>query len=96
MDLKSAFLNDLISEKVSVKQSLGFEDLKHYKYAFQLKKLLYGLKKALRAWYDKLSNFLLENGLTCGQVTKTLFRKTLKNDILVFQIYVDNIIFLFY
>lgn len=44
-------------------------------------------------WYDRLSNFLLENDFKRGQVDITLFRKTLKNDILIFQIYVDDIIF---
>ena len=53
---------------------------------------MYGLKQALRAWYDRLSNFLLEKDFTRGKVDTTLFRKTFKNDILICQIYVDDII----
>jgi len=65
MDVRSAFLNDVISEEVFVKQPPGFEDLKHPDY--KLKKSLYGLKQAPRAWYDRLSNFLLKNDFKRGQ-----------------------------
>jgi len=44
MDVKSAFLNDVISEEVYVKQPSGFEDLKNLNHVFKLKKSLYGLK----------------------------------------------------
>ncbi|WJX88387.1 hypothetical protein P8452_70484 [Trifolium repens] len=93
MDVKSAFLNGVISEEVYVKQPPGFEDLKNPNYVFKLKKSLYGLKQAPRAWYERLSNFLLENGFQKGQIDNTLFRKTSKKDILIIQIYVDDIIF---
>ncbi|KAK2428633.1 putative mitochondrial protein [Trifolium repens] len=93
MDVKSAFLNGVISEEVFVKQPPGFEDLKNPEHVFKLKKSLYGLKQAPRAWYERLSNFLLENGFQKGQIDNTLFRKTSKKDILIIQIYVDDIIF---
>ncbi|KAK2381799.1 putative mitochondrial protein [Trifolium repens] len=92
MDVKSAFLNGVITEEVYVKQPSGFEDLKNPEYVFKLKKSLYGLKQAPRAWYERLSNFLLENGFQKGQVDNTLFIKTNKKDILIIQIYVDDII----
>jgi len=93
MDVKSAFLNGVIKEEVFVKQPPDFEDLKHPDHVFKLKKSLYGLKQAPRAWYDRLSNFLIKNDFKRGQVNTTLFRRTLKKDILVVQIYVDDIIF---
>jgi len=93
MDVKSAFLNGVISEEVYVKQLPGFEDLKNPDFVYKQKKSLYGLKKAPRVWYDKLSNFLIENDFKRGQVDTTLFRRTLEKDILVVQIYVDLIIF---
>ncbi|WJX18836.1 hypothetical protein P8452_08595 [Trifolium repens] len=74
-------------------QPPGFEDLKNPDYVYKLKKSLYGLKQAPRAWYERLSNFLLENGFQKGQIDNTLFRKTTKKDILIIQIYVDDIIF---
>jgi hypothetical protein len=60
MDVKSAFLNGLISEKVYVKQPLGFESHEFPNHVFKLTKALYGLKQAPRAWYERLSGFLLE------------------------------------
>jgi hypothetical protein len=93
MDVKSEFLNGVISEEVFVKQPPGFDDLKHPDYVYKLKKSLYGLKQAPRAWYDRLGNFLIKNDFKRGQVDTTLFRRTLEKDILVVQIYVDDIIF---
>jgi hypothetical protein len=92
-DVKSAFLNGVISEEAYVKQPLGFEDLKYLDHVYKLKKSLYGLKQAPRALYDGLSNFLIENDFKRGQVDITLFRRTLEKQILVVQIYVDDIIF---
>jgi len=78
---------------VFVKQPPGFEDLKHPDHVYKLKKSLYGLKQAPRAWFDRLSNFLIKNDLKRGQVDTTLFRRTVEKDILVLQMYVDDIIF---
>ena len=60
---------------------------------FKLKKTLYGLKQAPRAWYDRLRSFLLTSGFNIGKVDTTLFIKRTNNNILVVQIYVDDIIF---
>jgi len=65
-DVKSAFLNGVISEEVFVKKPPGFEDLKHPDHVFKLKKSRYGLKQAPRAWYDRLSNFLIKNDFKKG------------------------------
>jgi len=55
------------------------------------------LKKALqtssRAWYDRLSNFLIGNDFKMGKLDTTLFIKIKENDRLLVQIYVDDIIF---
>jgi len=93
MDVKSEFLNGVIEEEVFVKKPPGFEDLKHPNHVFKVKKSLYGLKQAPRAWYDRLSNFLIKNDFKRGQVDTTLFRRTFEKDILVVQIYVNDIIF---
>jgi len=78
MDVKSEFLNGVIFEEVRVKQPPRCEELKHSDYVFKLKKSLYGMKQAHRAWYDRLSHFLLENNFKRGQVNTTLSKKTLK------------------
>jgi len=58
MDVKSAFLNGYIQEEVCVDQPSGFENSDKTNHVFKLKKVLYGLKQALRAWYERLSKFL--------------------------------------
>nr|GEY54496.1 uncharacterized mitochondrial protein AtMg00810-like [Tanacetum cinerariifolium] len=59
----------------------------------KLKKALYGLKQAPRAWYDELSTFLLHNHFLKGTIDPTLFIRRFYDDILVVQVYVDDIIF---
>ncbi|XP_028196458.1 uncharacterized protein LOC114381380, partial [Glycine soja] len=93
MDVKSAFLNGLIQEEVYVEQPPGFEIADKPNHVYKLQKALYGLKQAPRAWYERLSNFLLEKEFSRGKVDTTLFIKRKHNDILLVQIYVDDIIF---
>ncbi|KAH9656139.1 hypothetical protein KPL70_022564 [Citrus sinensis] len=93
MDVKSAFLNGYIMEEVYVKQPPGFENEKFSNHVYKLLKALYGLKQAPRAWYDRLKNFLLENDFSMGKADTTLFVKHKNQDILIVQIYVDDIIF---
>ncbi|KAH9725866.1 hypothetical protein KPL70_008032 [Citrus sinensis] len=93
MDVKSAFLNGYILEEVYVKQPPGFENEKFPNHVYKLLKALYGLKQAPRAWYDRLKNFLLENDFFMGKTDTTLFVKHKNQDILIVQIYVDDIIF---
>ena len=93
MDVKSAFLNGYVNEEVYVDQPPGFEDTNHPDYVFKLNKALYGLKQDPRAWYDRMSIFLLNKGYLRGKVDQTLFIKKQGKHILVVQIYVDDIIF---
>ncbi|KAH9668295.1 hypothetical protein KPL70_021361 [Citrus sinensis] len=93
MDVKSAFLNGYIMEEVYVKQPPGFENEKFSDHVYKLSKALYGLKQAPRAWYDRLKNFLLDNDFSMGKADTTLFVKHKNHDILIVQIYVDDIIF---
>nr|GEV02664.1 putative ribonuclease H-like domain-containing protein [Tanacetum cinerariifolium] len=93
MDVKSAFLYGAIEEEVYVCQPLGFEDPDYHDKAYKVVKALYGLHQAHRAWYETLANYLLENGFQRGKINQTLFIKRQKDDILLVQIYVDDIIF---
>nr|CAN80699.1 hypothetical protein VITISV_000889 [Vitis vinifera] len=93
MDVKSAFLNGFINEEVYVEQPPGFQSFNFPNHVFRLKKALYGLKQAPRAWYERLSKFLLKKGFKMGKIDTTLFIKTKDNDMLLVQIYVDDIIF---
>ena len=93
MDVKSAFLNGELDEEVFVEQPPGFVDPRFPNHVYRLDKALYGLKQAPRAWYETLAQFLLENGFTRGTIDKTLFYINKGNDLLLVQIYVDDIIF---
>ncbi|GJU00691.1 putative ribonuclease H-like domain-containing protein [Tanacetum coccineum] len=93
MDVKSAFLYGTIDEEVYVSQPLGFIDPKYPKKVYKVMKALYGLHQAPRAWYATLSTFLLKSGYRRGTIDKTLVIKKDKNDIMLVQVYVDDIIF---
>ncbi|GKC12172.1 putative ribonuclease H-like domain-containing protein, partial [Tanacetum coccineum] len=93
MDVKSAFLYGKIEEEVYVCQPPGFEDPHFPNKVYKVEKALYGLHQAPRAWYETLSTYLLDNGFHRGQIDKTLFIRRHKDDILLVQVYVDDIIF---
>ena len=93
MDVKSAFLNGDLEEEVYVQQPPSFEDPHHPDFVYILFKDLYGLKQAPRAWYETLSQFLIENLFIRGNIDRTLFYKEHGNDIILVQLYVDDIIF---
>ncbi|GJR27767.1 putative ribonuclease H-like domain-containing protein [Tanacetum coccineum] len=93
MDVKSAFLYGKIEEEVYVCQPPGFEDPEFPDRVYKVEKKLYGLHQAPRAWYETFSTYLLDNEFQRGQIDKTLFIKRVKSDILLVQVYVDDIIF---
>ncbi|GKE22452.1 putative ribonuclease H-like domain-containing protein, partial [Tanacetum coccineum] len=93
MDVKSTFLYGKIEEEVYICQPLGFEDPEFLDRVYKVENVLYGLHQAPKAWYETLSTYLLDNGFQRGQIDKTLFIKRVKGDILLVQVYVDDIIF---
>nr|GEV37460.1 hypothetical protein [Tanacetum cinerariifolium] len=82
-----------IDEEVYVYQPLGFKDLDYPDKVYKVVKALYELHQAPRAWYETLANYLLENGFQREKIDQILFIKRQKGDILLVQIYVDDIIF---
>ena len=90
-----AFLNGFINEEVYVEQPPSFQSFNFPNHVFKLKKTLYGLKQGLRAWYERLSFFFffLKRGFKMGKIDTNLFKKTKENDMLLVQIYDDDIIF---
>ncbi|GKD44732.1 retrovirus-related pol polyprotein from transposon TNT 1-94 [Tanacetum coccineum] len=93
MDVKTAFLNGNLREEVYVSQPDGFVDPDNPNYVYKLKKALYGLKQAPRAWYDMLSSFLISQDFSKGLVDPTMFIRREGKELLLVQIYVDDIIF---
>nr|GEZ80450.1 retrovirus-related Pol polyprotein from transposon TNT 1-94 [Tanacetum cinerariifolium] len=93
MDVKTAFLHGTLKEDVYVCQPEGFIDADHPSHVYKLNKALYGLKQAPRAWYDELSKFLLQFHFFKGTIDPTLFIRRFQDDILVVQVFVNDIIF---
>ncbi|GJX33502.1 uncharacterized mitochondrial protein-like protein [Tanacetum coccineum] len=93
MDVKRAFLYGKIKEEVYVCQPPRFEDPDFPDKVYKVEKVLYGLHQAPKAWYETLSTYLLDNGFQRGKIDKTLFIRRDKGDILLIQVYVDDIIF---
>nr|GEZ42109.1 copia protein [Tanacetum cinerariifolium] len=93
MDVKTTFLHGTLKEDVYVCQPKGFIDANYPSHFFKLKKALYGLKQAPRAWYNELLTFLLHNHFFKGTTDPTLFIRCFVDDILVVQVYVNDIIF---
>ena len=87
------FLNGFLNEEAFVEQLKGFEGPRRPDHVFKLKKVLYGLKQALRAWYECLTIFLVQKGYMREGVDKTLFIKNFNSDIIIAQIYVHDIVF---
>ncbi|GKE00619.1 retrovirus-related pol polyprotein from transposon TNT 1-94, partial [Tanacetum coccineum] len=93
MDVKTAFLNGNLREEVYVSQSDGFVDPDNPNHVYKLKKALYGLKQAPRAWYDMLSSFLISQDFSKGLVDPTMFIRKEGKELLLVQVYLDDIIF---
>ncbi|GJT78957.1 retrovirus-related pol polyprotein from transposon TNT 1-94 [Tanacetum coccineum] len=93
MDVKTAFLNGNLQEEVYVSQTDEFVDPDNPNHVYKLKKALYGLKQAPHAWYDMLSSFLRSQDFSKGSVDPTLFIRKEGKELLLVQVYVDDIIF---
>nr|GEX57470.1 uncharacterized mitochondrial protein AtMg00810-like [Tanacetum cinerariifolium] len=89
----TAFLNGIVKEEVYVGQPPGFVSKQYPDHVYALDKALYGFKQAHRAWYDVLSQFLIDSSFQKGSIDTTLFIKKKGKHILLIQIYVDDIIF---
>ncbi|KAJ9544937.1 hypothetical protein OSB04_024644 [Centaurea solstitialis] len=93
MNVKCAFLNGVLQEEVYVEQPEGFVDPIYPNHVYVLDKALYSLKQSPRAWYETLTDYLLGVGYKKGTIDPTLFFKRSGSDLIIVQIYVDDIIF---
>ena len=93
MDIKTVFLNGLLKEDVYVAQPKGFIDPHFSNHVLYLKKALYWLKQAPITWYDQFTQYLVSHGFTRGQADQTLFIKRENGELIVAQVYIDDIIF---
>ncbi|GJW37891.1 putative ribonuclease H-like domain-containing protein [Tanacetum coccineum] len=77
----------------AIRLFLAYASFKDFVVVYKVEKELYRLHQAPRAWYETLSTYLLDNGFQRRKIDKTLFIRKVKSDILLVQVYVDDIIF---
>jgi hypothetical protein len=92
LDVQNAFLHDFLEEDVYIRQPPRYEDITQPNYICKLNKSLYGLKQALRAWYARLSNKLLQLGFKISKVDNSLFYLRNRDITMFILVYVDDII----
>lgn len=95
LDVKSAFLNGELVEEVYVSQPEGFITKGKEKMVLKLRKALYGLRQAPRAWYNNVDRYFINMGFKRSENEPTLYTKAQGNiDTLILCIYVDDIIYM--
>nr|GFA41075.1 putative ribonuclease H-like domain-containing protein [Tanacetum cinerariifolium] len=93
MNVNGAFLYGTIDEEVYVMQPPGFHDPEFPAKVYKVEKAMYGLHQAPRSWYGTLSKYLLMHGFQRGTIDQPLFIKRQREDFILVQVYVDDIIF---
>jgi len=91
MDVKTAFLNRVIEEEVYIEQLEGFETHDNKSHLCRLKKAMYGLKQATRAWYGRIDGYLQKMGFVKSGIDPNLYYLVVENEPLIFVLYVDDL-----
>jgi hypothetical protein len=92
LDVSNAFLHGSLAEEVFMEQPSGFINPMFPEHVCRLKKAIYGLKQAPRAWFNRLSQSLLNLGFTESLVDYSLFIYHHSNVHMFLLVYVDDII----
>jgi hypothetical protein len=97
MDVKTTFLNEIIEEEVYIEKHQGFEVHGRDSHVCRIKKSLYRLKHAPRAWYSGIDGYLQSMGFTkcnvpnhprLGHVTQLQLQNHSVNQIVTFPSYI--------
>ena len=92
VDIKNAFLQGELEEEVYMIQPLGFELRVHPNAVYRLKKPLYGLKEALRAWHSKITQYLHQIGFRMSKSDTSLYIRHESDNPIVIILYVDDLV----
>lgn len=95
LDVKTAFLNGNLSEEIYMSQPEGFIRQGDEHKVYRLKKAVYGLKQASRAWYDKVKDVLLREKFTQSKYESCIFSRRVGKRTIIIALYVDDF-FVFY
>ena len=91
MDVKTTFLNGVIKEEVYIEKPKGFEVEDRQTHVCKLKKDLYCLKQALRAWYGRIYSFLTSMGFSKSKVDPNLYYKVVEDEPVILLLYLDDL-----
>ena len=91
MDMKTIFLNGVIEEEVYIEQPYGFETFDRESHVCRLKKALYELKQAPRAWYSRIDSYLQQLGFEKSEVYSNLYYIVVGEDPLILFLYMDDL-----
>jgi Reverse transcriptase (RNA-dependent DNA polymerase) len=87
-----SFFKKFFEEQVYMIIPPGHKEEININLIYRLKKLIYGLKQSLRAWYEKLSSYLISCGFMASKTDLSLFINLDKHNIVIILVYVDDII----
>ena len=92
MDVKTAFFNGKIEEETYIEQPEGFETFDRESHVCRLKRDLYWLKQAPRAWYTRINNYFTGLGFTKSEAYTNLYHIMVEGKQLIIVLYVDYLI----
>jgi hypothetical protein len=92
MDVKSTFLNGVLKEEVYVRQLAGFIIASQERKVLRLRKAMYGLRQAPRAWNSKLDDTLKKMNFIQSEHEHVMYMRSRGDDILLVGVYVDDLV----
>lgn len=94
LDVKSAFLHGELNKEVYVEQPPGYIVKGAENKVYHLQRVLYSLKQAPRAWYNRIEAYFLKEGFEkCPQEHTLFIKKSSQGTVLLVCLYVDELIF---
>jgi hypothetical protein len=94
MNVKFSFLNGYLKEEIYVEQPQGFISKDKEDKVYRLKKTLYGIKQAPRAWYPRIDNYLHDHGFAKCSSESIVYKKVVGSDFIILCSYANDLIFM--
>ena len=92
MDVKTTFLNGMIEEEVYIEKPKRFETFNRESHMCRLKRVLYGLKEAPRAWYTRIDSCFTRLGFTKSEADANVYHIVFEGKLCIIVLYVNDLI----